>query len=128
MKTGRTGRVFGARYHWSLINTDGYFDYALKYVYRNPVRAGLVKNVEDYAMSSLAGILKKQNPLFQLFPLNETLSIIPEDNVKYFLDWLNQPFKKELEESIQRGLKKKNFLPTNNNWKRGSAINLKAEL
>jgi putative transposase len=41
-KSGRTGRVFGGPYHWSLINSNVYYDCALKYVYRNPVKAKLV--------------------------------------------------------------------------------------
>src|SRR4051794_18500799 len=31
----RTGRVFGSRYHWTIIESEVYFAHALKYVYRN---------------------------------------------------------------------------------------------
>ena len=33
---GRSGRVFGSQYHWTIIDTAEYFANVLKYVYRNP--------------------------------------------------------------------------------------------
>ena len=117
-KTGRTGRVFGDRYHWSLIDTLDYFDYALKYIYRNPVKAGLSARVEDYPFSTLGGVLGSRRVLFPLHPPAENQPLVPHGNLVEFLTWLNQPFRKEQDEAIRKGFKKKQFTPSKTSWKR----------
>lgn len=109
-KCRRSGRVFGARYHWSLINTVHYFDYALKYVYRNPVKASLVKNVEDYSFSSIRYKLGMESLQFPLYPIAGFHSLVPHDQLKW-LQWINEPFKNELDETIRKGLKRTLFSP-----------------
>src|SRR5262245_49031235 len=52
-ETGRINRIFGARYHWSVIDNPLYFAHAYKYVMRNPVEARIVTEVESYSYSSL---------------------------------------------------------------------------
>jgi putative transposase len=107
--TGRSGRIFGAPYHWSIITSTRYYGHVLKYVYRNPVKAELCKNVEDYPFSTLRGI-------FGAEPLGVPLCLtrvgmelnIPDPNLHWeWLDWLNRPFTKEAETLIRRCLKKK---------------------
>lgn len=120
LKSGRTGRVFGARYNWSLINTDGYFDYALKYVYRNPVKANLVSRVEDYPFSSIGKVLEMSDLAFPIFPPIGNNSLLPNQQKKEFITWMNQPFKKEQEESLRKGLRKTQFSPPRTGWKRNA--------
>ncbi|MNJ92687.1 hypothetical protein D3C87_103610 [compost metagenome] len=55
--SGRINQTYGGRFHRSLINSPLYFQHAYKYVYRNPVEAGLCAKVEDYPYSSLRGLL-----------------------------------------------------------------------
>jgi putative transposase len=117
-KAGRSGRVFGDRYHWSLITTLDYYDYALKYVYRNPVKAGLSTRVEDYPFSTLGGVLGSRRIFFPLHPLAENQSLIPHDKPTEFLAWLNQPFQKEHDDAIRKGFRKKNFAMPKTGWKR----------
>ena len=50
----RVGHVFQGPFKAQLIQRDGHFLEACRYVVLNPVRAGLVKNVEDWAWSSYA--------------------------------------------------------------------------
>ena len=50
----RVGHVLAGRFKAQLIQRDGYFLEACRYVVLNPVRAGLVKNVEDWRWSSYA--------------------------------------------------------------------------
>jgi REP element-mobilizing transposase RayT len=51
-KLGRTGHVFEERYYWTLVETDGYLIWVLRYIHRNPVRAHICQDVNDYAWSS----------------------------------------------------------------------------
>jgi putative transposase len=50
----RTGHFWGRRYHACFVEDDQYALAALRYLDRNPVRAGLVENAEDYLWSSCA--------------------------------------------------------------------------
>ncbi|MGB7054640.1 MAG: transposase [bacterium] len=49
----RRGSVFKSRYASYLIQDDSYYQVALRYVYYNPVKAGIIKRPEEYRWSSL---------------------------------------------------------------------------
>jgi putative transposase len=49
---GRTGHLFGDRFHSDLIEKESYLTEAVRYVVLNPVRAGMVERPEDYRWSS----------------------------------------------------------------------------
>ncbi len=107
--SGRTGRVFGARYHWSLIQDMNYFDTALKYVYRNPVKAGIVDRAEDFAYSTLGHALGRSKSEFLVEPPAGIRSLLPADDSLAFSNWINQPFKYELDERIRIGMRRTRF-------------------
>ena len=48
----RMGHVFQGRFKSLPCEEDGYFQWLLRYIHLNPVRAGLVKRPEDWAWSS----------------------------------------------------------------------------
>jgi putative transposase len=124
VKSGRSGRVFGARYHWSLINSANYYDCALKYVYRNPVKAGIVDSVQNYAFSTLRSVLGHEKYPFLIEPPSGYDFNIPSNKRLEFLDWLNQPFKTEEEQSIRFGFTKSRFnTPRNPNNKKRLQLN-----
>ena len=127
--SGRSGRIFGSRYHWSLVNSARYFRQVLKYVYRNPVRAGVCERVEDYEFSTLQGLLGRSRlemPLY--FPFNEVGFVgLPEEPIDQ-IDWFNQPFRKEVEVAIKSGLKQTEFGPMRQGWNRTIAELLEPEL
>jgi putative transposase len=107
--SGRTGHLFGGRYHWTLIQSPLHYAYATKYVYRNPVRAGITSTVEQYPYSSLHGLLGLGT---LTFPIHYSeLEGQGAGSMLYEFDpllrWLNQPFRKELLEAIDRGFKRK---------------------
>lgn len=120
--SGRSGRVFGARYHWSLIENHQYYDCVLKYVYRNPVKAKLSKSVELYPFSTIKYVLENYFPHFPVAPPIGLEGNIPAGNAGEFLNWLNRPFKGEEEKLIKCGFKRPRFSPPKNGWKRGSTI------
>lgn len=107
--SGRSGRVFGAKYHRSIILTENYYDYALKYVYRNPVKAGLIINAEDYRFSTLRSKLNNELIEFPLFPALDQCVLIPQKNKTEFLEWINRPFLYEQEQALYESLKKQSF-------------------
>jgi putative transposase len=60
----RCGHVWQGRFHSPLISEDGYFLNVMKYIEQNPLRDGMVKNVEDYRWSSyLLNVRKKESVL-----------------------------------------------------------------
>jgi REP element-mobilizing transposase RayT len=117
--SGRSGHVFGGRYHWTLIDSTRYFRHAFKYVYRNPVRAGICGKVEDHPFSTLQGLIGKAHLPFPLYyPYG--MSAIPglSGNDHGLLHWLNEPFGSEEERAIRGALRKSVFTPPRSGWKR----------
>lgn len=52
VKNGRTGHLFQNRFKSEPVNTDEYFLVVLRYIHQNPIKAGIVKRIEDYRWSS----------------------------------------------------------------------------
>lgn len=48
----RTGHVFEERYTCKLVTTDSYLIWLLRYIHRNPVRAGICSKPDEYRWSS----------------------------------------------------------------------------
>ena len=51
-KYGRDGHLFKERFKSEPVNDMVYFVTLLRYIHQNPVKAGMVMNVKDYAYSS----------------------------------------------------------------------------
>lgn len=49
----RTNHVFGNRYKATVISTDLYLNNAIRYLYQNPLRSGMVSSIFDYRYSTL---------------------------------------------------------------------------
>lgn len=108
--SGRSGHLFGGPYFWSLIASSRYFGHALKYVYRNPVRAKLCAQVEDYPFSTLAGLLGGAPLPFPIHFTRAGLELaLPSSEPAQQVEWLNRPFPVEAESLIQQGLRKNVF-------------------
>jgi putative transposase len=101
--TGRINQNFGNRYYASMVKDPRYYLTLYRYVYRNPIDAGICLKVEDYKYSSLQHVLGKrmQFPVFD-FPIIEGAWIKN-------LDWLNEDYKKDEKIQIRKGLKKPIF-------------------
>lgn len=56
-QSGVLNQVFGGRYKWCLINSNSYLMNCYRYVYQNPVRAGIVPFCEDYHFSTLRNVI-----------------------------------------------------------------------
>jgi len=49
---GRSGHLWGDRYASCIIDTDDYYLACVRYIYRNPKRAGMVTDLEEFGDSS----------------------------------------------------------------------------
>ena len=74
---GRSGHLFGSRYHSTLILDDAQLLEETRYIHLNPVRAGLVRRPEDFSWSSYRSYITPQaddelvntNPVLALLAL-----------------------------------------------------------
>ena len=101
--TGRINKIYGARYKASLIGSPIYYANSYRYIYQNPLRAGLCENVFDYPWSSLSAsqqIVVEPCPGFEEF--------IPTDRLM-LNEWLNKIPDSVFNECMRKGLKKREF-------------------
>jgi REP element-mobilizing transposase RayT len=69
-KYGRVGHLFQDRFRSKPVEDDGYLATVLRYVWNNPVEAGLVERPEDYPWSS-RHLLGQRQPLVDEVALRE---------------------------------------------------------
>lgn len=106
--SARVNHFFGGRYKWSVVNTENYYWNAVKYIFRNPVRADLCQRVENYSFSSLNTMAQDFNWSMTDFFHNQNTTITPD------LDWLNEAYPQEIEDGIRSALRRSEFtLPRN---------------
>lgn len=96
-KTGQINRIFGGRYKWCLIESQKYLANCYKYVYQNPVRAGIVTSCEDYPFSTIRTLYK--NERFSV-PLHDRFGFKDE----FGLRWLNQKIGEEEQFALRKSL------------------------
>jgi len=58
---------FSGRYKWVVIENELQYLNVYRYVFRNPLEAGIVKLVEDYQFSSLYGQLGRATLAFPIY-------------------------------------------------------------
>jgi putative transposase len=109
-RTERSGHLFGGRYRWSFIGLPLYYAHAVKYVYRNPLRAGLCANVEEYPYSTIqviAGMRRSEFPFYN--PIPGIGRMVP-DEIDELLAWLNRPPRDVRDNSlIKSALRRRSF-------------------
>ncbi|MBO9666605.1 MAG: transposase [Bdellovibrio sp.] len=104
--SGRINQTYGSRFHRSLIGSPLYYLHAYKYLYRNPVEAGLCLNVEDYPYSSIQGLLGNS---WLDIPVCEDDNWGNFANREQTLSWLNRAPIPEHWDLVRKALKKKEF-------------------
>lgn len=63
---GRSGSLFGGRFHAVVIKSDEQLLEAIRYVAANPVRAGLLDRAEDWPWSSYSSLVAGERPAASL--------------------------------------------------------------
>jgi len=60
-KNRHDGQLFRGRYKSILLDSDNYLTVLVRYIHRNPLRAGMVDRLKDYPWSSHNGYLSKSS-------------------------------------------------------------------
>lgn len=104
-RSGRINKIWGGPYHTSIMSDPRYVQDAYKYVYRNPVAAGLCTRVEEYGFSSLRILLGFERGIIPLVDDGMIFSRRTEET----LEWLNQENRAQQNLLIRAALRKRNF-------------------
>ena len=102
----RINRCFGGRFHRSLLTSHHYFNHAYKYLYQNPVVAGIAKLPEDYPFSTLPGLLGRAK---LDVPICDDISWESLDSRLATLKWLGREPDPHDWKKIKKALKKSEF-------------------
>lgn len=97
--TKTENQVFGGRYKACLITSRSYLANCFRYVYQNPLRAGLVKRCEDYTFSTLHCLVYNKPfsiPIHDQFGFKDTFN----------LNWINSFIEEYEIESIRKSFKR----------------------
>lgn len=70
MKYNRFGHLFQDRYKSEVVEDDSYFLTVLRYIHQNPVKAGMVSNVENYKWSSYSEYIGQKDIIDTDFALD----------------------------------------------------------
>lgn len=65
IQNGRTGHLFQNRFRSEAVDSDAYFFTVLRYIHQNPLKAGMVKDLEDYKWSSFKAYRDSDNILVE---------------------------------------------------------------
>lgn len=106
LQSGRINKIFGGRYKGCLIDNQNYLMNVYKYVYRNPVAAGITGKAEDYLFSTYhQSFATGRSPLSveKIMPLNLQVSKKTES------EWINEAFLDSEAKSLKCGLSKTKF-------------------
>lgn len=103
-QSGRINHIFGNRFFSSVIRDALHLQTVYKYVYQNPVSAGLSPRVESYPYSSLRGILGQER---FLGILRDPLGF--PHSAESLLEWLNDGYGEAQMDRVRRGLKGPEF-------------------
>ena len=76
-KYGRDGHLFKERFKSEPVDDMAYFVTLLRYIHQNPVKAGMVMNVMDYAYSSWGEYTGGVEPVFQICDTATVLKRVP---------------------------------------------------
>jgi hypothetical protein len=111
-ESGRINQVFGGPYYRSIIKDDRHYRCVYKYVYLNPVEAGIVNRAEDYRYSTLHPLLGRS---FTHIPVHEDKFLF--ERVDQKLTWINKSFPRQTDrQDITHGLRHPEFkLPLDKN-------------
>lgn len=97
---GQMNRVFFGRYDWCVVQSNKYLSNCFRYIYQNPVRAGLANRCEDYLYSTLQVCIG--NSEFSI-PIHDKFGFKDE----FGLFWLN-----EIIQDLELNSMKRSFFKT----------------
>lgn len=102
-ESSQNEQVFCKRYDWCVVQSNKYLANCFRYIYQNPIRAGLVYRCEEYSYSTLQvclGISKFSIPIHDKFGFKD----------EYGLFWLNEMIREQEINTIKNNLFKTIFI------------------
>jgi putative transposase len=100
----RINQTYGGRHFRSVMKSHNYYLNAYKYLYFNPVHAGMVRSVLDYPYSTLHNLLGRRR---LLIPVVEDLTLF--NDVTGTLNWLDRIPTQENWEAVDKAIHRKVF-------------------
>ena len=100
----RINQSYCGRYFRSVLGSNHYFLHAYKYLYANPLRAGLAQRAEDYKYSTLPGLLGSEK---LLIPVKDDLTLFSD--IEGTLNWINWPAREEHLKAVRLALRQRKF-------------------
>jgi len=98
------GQLFRGRYKSILVDEDSYLLQLVRYIHRNPLRAGLVDNMDNYLWSSHIGYVS-QSKKWQWLNRDFILSMLSQDkrkNRKIYRQFVNLEDSEEISRVFER--------------------------
>jgi putative transposase len=113
-KSGQSDHLFGRPYSPSLITDPYYYAHAMRYIYQNPLRAGLSRTVEGYSFSTVHEELniassRERSLLKIVSPTNGIDHLLSAMTDVERLVWYNEPLDTQDSIFIKNGLRKRTF-------------------
>lgn len=87
-KYGRVGHLFQDRFKSEPVEDDAYFLTVLRYIFQNPIKAGIKAKVRDYSWTNYSDYLEGRNNTDTDFALN-MLSTEMDKAIKRFTEYIN---------------------------------------
>jgi REP element-mobilizing transposase RayT len=104
-----SSHIYGMRYRWSAILDPVYAVTAIKYVYRNPIAAGICTSSLRYPWSTLSGLVGLTPMRFPLYPMGFHERLLPNDPAA-LVKWVDHPYHAEaVPRAIGKGLRYREF-------------------
>lgn len=99
------GQLFRGRYKSILVDKDAYLLQLVRYIHRNPFRAGLANSPGAYEWSSHRGYLSQEKKWAWLFKgyILSMLSKSQRDQIRAYRDFMAQEDSEEIRSVFQRG-------------------------
>lgn len=102
--SSRINQTYGARYFRCIVKSDHHYLNVYKYLYHNPIHAGISQNILDYPYTSLSGLMGKTKITFPV-KHDRTLFDDPDGTIR----WLNERPDENNWNAVAKALKKKEF-------------------
>ncbi|WP_336367001.1 transposase [Marinobacter sp. C2H3] len=102
----RTGGLWEGRFRSCVIDSENYLLSCQRYIELNPVKAGMVKNPEDYWWTSYqCHALGQQNPMHQPHEVYQSLAKSPSERKRRYRQLFNLPLPEDVEDRIRKSIK-----------------------
>ncbi len=106
LMSDRANHIFGSRYKASVISTDQYLNAVIRYLYQNPVRSDMVKNVFDYRFSTIHLYMNELWEKNGLYLDSISAGVSSDDRAKFLKNLCTTLLSQDVSEILRKDLRK----------------------